>query len=296
MKFDSFHPFINLMYFFGAMAAAIAFNHPFFVGAAYICFFAYSVKLNGKKALIFNLCLIPFILIHTMWYAYYNHFGVTPLAQNFTGNYITAEAIAYGFTISFQGATVVMIMSCLVALFSTDKVIYLLGRISPKISLFCSILLRTVPRVKNYAKRINTARQGVGRSAGQGGVLARMKNGLALVSTLITWTMENFVESSASMKARGYSLKGRTAFSIYRFDNRDRLLVIALFFLMTVMAVGWAANQTNIYFNPQIIFSPVIGISFIFYVAYPVMLLLPMTIDIVYELSFPHVCIEEEKI
>jgi energy-coupling factor transport system permease protein len=39
---------------------------------------------------------------------------------------------------------------------------------------------------------------------------------------MVTWALENAIETADSMKSRGYGLPGRTAFSIYRFDNRDK--------------------------------------------------------------------------
>ena len=43
---------------------------------------------------------------------------------------------------------------------------------------------------------------------------------------MITWALENAIETADSMKSRGYGLKGRTAFSIYRFDERDKYTLI----------------------------------------------------------------------
>lgn len=286
MRFDSYHPMINLIYFVSSIGLTIVFDNPVFVAIAYICAFAYSVKLNGKRALIFNICLIPFVCLYAGWYSYYNHFGVTNLRQNFVGNEITLESLLYGLEIGITLATVVMFFSCVFAVFSSDKVVYLFGRVSPKLSLFLSILLRTVPRVKNYAGRINTSQKGIGRSPSQGNIWRRFLNSLRLVSVLITWTLENFVESSQSMKCRGYSLKGRTAFSIYRFDNRDRSFVIMIFLLLTVVCMGWSLNQTNIHYDPQIIITPVTMLSYVFYVAYAILLLLPMILQIIGEIKF----------
>ena len=72
------------------------------------------------------------------------------------------------------------------------------------------------------------------------------------------------MESSDSMKCRGYSLKGRTSFSIYRFDNRDRSFVIAIFLLLIITVCGWALDQTSIHYNPQIIMT---GITFMSYIS-----------------------------
>lgn len=253
---------------------------------SYAVAFAYSVKLSGKRAVIFNLCLVPFALVYSGWYSYYNHFGVTNLRQNFIGNEITLEALLYGLQIGFTAITVIMFFSCVFAVFSSDKIVYLFGRISPKLSLFLSIILRMVPRIKQYGRRINTAQKGIGKSPSQGNLWRRFVNSMRLISILITWTLENFVESSDSMKCRGYSLKGRTSFSIYRFDNRDRSFVIAIFLLLIITVCGWALDQTSIHYNPQIIMTGITFMSYIFYAAYGILLLLPMILQIAGERKF----------
>ena len=48
------------------------------------------------------------------------------------------------------------------------------------------------------------------------------------------------------MRSRGSLLRGRTAFSIYRFDNRDRAFVIALFTCITLTAMGVILGASNV--------------------------------------------------
>ena len=283
MRFDSYHPTINLIYFAGAIGFTIAFHHPVFLAISYVAAFAYSVKLNGVKGLIFDLCLLPFMAAYALWYSYYTHFGVTVIGQNFTGNDLTMESLVFGIVISVTAAAVIMWMSCVFAVFSSDKVVYLFGRVSPKASLFLSILLRSVPRIKQMAGRINTAQKGIGRGAMQGGITG-IRFVPRLISIVITWTLESFAEASESMKSRGYSLRGRTAFSIYRFDNRDRSFVIVLFLCLTLIAVAVMFNQTNIYYNPEIIMNRITSVSYVFYAAYAVFLALPMGLQIAGEI------------
>lgn len=160
MRFDSYHPTINLIYFTAAIGLTISFNHPAYVAISYAAAFAYSVKLSGKRAVIFNLCLVPFALIYSGWYSYYNHFGVTNLRQNFIGNEITLEALLYGLQIGFTAITVIMFFSCVFAVFSSDKIVYLFGRVSPKLSLFLSIILRMVPRIKSIRQTYQYCSEG----------------------------------------------------------------------------------------------------------------------------------------
>ena len=286
MKFDSYHPTINLIYFASVIACTICFKQPVFLCISYVCSFVYSVKLGGIKALIFNLVLIPLIGGYALWFSYYNHFGITPLRQNFIGNSITLEALVYGGVQGVVIASVLMWFSCIHKVFSTDKVIYLFGRISPKLSLFLAIILRTVTRVKARAKKINTAQKSIGRGSNQGNLFRRGLNALRQLSILLTWSIENFVEVSDSMRCRGYGLKGRTAFSIYRFDNRDRSFVVCLFWCLSLILAAVLLDQVNIQYNPSIILNRITVVSFAFYFAYAFFCLLPMGLQIAGEVRF----------
>ena len=283
MRFDSYHPLINFIYFGAAIAGTIMFHHPVFLAISYLAAFLYSVKLNGIRALILDLCLIPLMAGYAMFYGYYNHFGVTVLGQNFTGNDMTLEALVFGGVIAITAGSVIMWMSCVFAIISSDKVGYLFGRISPKLSLAFAIILRSIPRIKETARRIGTARKGIGL-----GPVGSPRNAGKIISMVITWTLDSFVASAESMKSRGYSLKGRTAYSIYRFDNRDRSLVIGIFLCLTVIMMAMMFNQTTIHYDPEIIMNRITPISYVFYAAYAVLLILPMALQIISEHRFRH--------
>ena len=140
------------------------------------------------------------------------------------------------------------------------------------------------------AKRIEISREGIGRGILQGNLWEKFLHLLSLISILVTWTLEDFVESSNSMKSRGYSLKGRTSFSIYRFDNRDRSLVIVFFWCLTIIGMGVLFNQTTMYFDPVLIMNPITSMSYIFYGGYAFFLLLPMGLQIIGEWKFKKLC------
>jgi energy-coupling factor transport system permease protein len=50
---------------------------------------------------------------------------------------------------------------------------------------------------------------------------------------MVTWALENAIETADSMRCRGYGLPGRTAFSVFRFDRRD---ISALSFILACEA------------------------------------------------------------
>lgn len=286
MGFESCHPAVNFLFFAAVIYGSAAFQHPVFLAASYLCAFAFSVKRNGKRAVAFNLCLLPLVLAFALYYSSYHHFGVTVLGRNFVGNDLTAESFVYGTVIALRGAAVCMWISCLLRIVTADKVVYLFGRVSPRLSLFLTILLRLIPRVKQEARRLNLARKGIGRGSDQGNFFRRIGNCLQIFSMLITWMISALALESDSMRARGSLLRGRTAFSIYRFDNRDRAFVIALFSGITMTAMGVILGATRMFYNPRIVWKPLAGLDIATAAGYGALCLLPMGLEIWTEYRF----------
>lgn len=286
MRFDSYHPVINLIFFTAVMTAAVLFDHPVFLLLSYLCPLVYSVALSGKRAAVFDLLLLLGMLAYTLYYASYNHFGITVLGSNFIGNQITLESLVFGLVRSIKAASLLMWFSCVHAVFTSDKVVYLFGRAAPRLSLYLAILLRLIPRIRAYAGKVHVAQKGIGRGLSQGGFFRRCRNFFRIAAIVITWVLESFIRTSDSMKSRGYTLKGRTAFSIYRFDYRDRGFVTALFVCFTVILMGVLLDQTRALYNPEIIINPITPLGVIFYLAYGGVCLMPMVLQIIGEQRF----------
>ena len=283
MGFERCHPAVNLIYFAAVVASMITFQQPVFLTVSFLCAFAYSIKRNGWKAVAFNLCLLPLIAAFALYYSSYTHFGVTVLRQNMVGNNMTLESLVYGAVLGVIGAGICMWFSCVFSVFTTDKVVYLFGKVSPRLSLFLAVALRMIPRIKKEAKRINMAQQGIGRGANQGNLWQRFRNSLRIFSMLITWTIDSLTIASESMRSRGSSLRGRKAFSIYRFDNRDRLFVIGLFLCLTLTMMAMLLGQTDMVYDPKIIWTQV---NPLFCIGYGVLCLMPFGLELWTEYRF----------
>lgn len=285
MKFDSYHPVINFLYFTTVIICTGCFSHPVLVGISFLCSFLYSVKLGGIRLLYINMLFLMSAPFLVLYYISYHHFGVTVLAVNLIGNNITLEATVAGIIIALKSVAICMWCFCIFKLITTDKIIYLFAAISPKLSIFLVIILRALPRIKSRAAKIYIAREGVGKGVTQGNMKERIMHLVSIISILVTWISEDFYESYKSMKSRGFSLKGRTAYSIYRFENRDRFIVIIFVFCITIIALGTLFNQTTIYFNPVIWINPITYISLIFYVIYTIFLFFPLILQVVTEIK-----------
>ncbi|MCL1808707.1 MAG: energy-coupling factor transporter transmembrane protein EcfT [Clostridiales bacterium] len=246
--FAGFHPVVNMMYFTVVVVFSMFFTHPACLGASLVCAVAYSVYLNGRKAVRFTLVfMLPMLMATAMLNPLFNHEGSTILAYLPDGNPLTLESMLYGVAAATMLVTVISWFSCLNAVMTTDKFVYLFGRIAPALSLMLAMALRFVPRFKVQLKVIADAQKCVGRNASDGNLLQKARHGIRMLSIMVTWALENAIETADSMKSRGYGLPGRTAFSIYRFDKRDRTALAFILACATYVAAG--AVTGGLYFR-----------------------------------------------
>ncbi len=280
--FSGYHPVINFLYYFSVIAFSMFFMHPVFLAVSFVCSFIYSVYLRGKKALLFNLFFFVFMIIFSSFFnSMFTHYGVTVLFKLPGGNSFTLESFLFSIASGFMLTSVVMWFSCYNETITSDKFIYLFGRVIPALSLIFSMVLRFVPKYKAQVKIIANAQKCIGRDAACGNILQRAKNGIGILSMLLSWALENGIETSDSMRSRGYGLKGRTAFSIYRFDNRDRLFIFALSFLVIGVLTGAALGQNNILYNPEIVMNKITAFSYMIYACYAALCLMPVFVNII---------------
>lgn len=284
--FAQCHPAVNFLFFTAAVTGMLMLSHPVFVGICFVCAVIYVVFLSGCKGLVFSLGLLPLVAVFALYYSSYHHFGVTILFYNRIGNAITLESLVYGLVLGIKLAGVAIWFSCIHAIFTTDKVVYLFGAVSPLLSLFLSMLLRMVPRLKRQVRRIHTAQKGIGRGMGQGNILRRLHNLIRIFSATVTWFIETCVTLSDAMACRGSRLGGRTAFSIYRFDNRDRTFVVAMFLFLTVTIMGILLQQTQMQYDPRLVFPTITPMSWLFLAGFSALCLMPFVLDVITDLKF----------
>ena len=155
--FSACHPFLNFFYFTVVLFFTMFNQHPVFIGISYIGAFSYSFLLNGwEKTLKQSFLLtLPGLLIVALLNPMFNHYGVTMLYYvKSSGNWITLEALVYGVVLGAVMFVVIQWFSCYNKVMTTDKFIYLFGRIIPALSLILSMALRFVPRFTAQLKVI----------------------------------------------------------------------------------------------------------------------------------------------
>lgn len=285
-NFSTYHPIVNFTYFAAVIGIGMFSMHPVFLAATFIFAFVYSCMLGGMRAFKYNVgFLIPILVLMAIINPLFVHRGKTVLFF-MNGNPMTLESIIYGIAAAAMLTGVIAWFSCFNIIITSDKFIYLFGRIIPVMSLALSVCLRFIPMLKLQFNEISEGQKNLGRDFRKQGLLKRMRQLTKNISILISWSMENAVEMSNSMRARGYGLKGRSSFSIFRFDKRDSAALAIIVLLSLIVAYGCHMGENNILYYPAVVFNPVTPRFIVTVSAYYVLLAVPVIIDIKGELTW----------
>lgn len=279
-EFKTYHPIVNFIYFVFVIGFSCVLMHPVCLTISLLSGFVYSVMLKGKKAVKTNLLyMLPTLLIAALVNPAFNHEGITVIEYLPSGNPLTLESVAYGIAAAVMLVSVICWFSCYNEIMTSDKFIYLFGRIIPSLSLILSMTLRFVPKFSAQLKVVANAQKCMGRDISEGSIIQRAKHGLSIISIMTTWALENAIETADSMKSRGFGHPGRTAFSIFTFDKRDKkaLWCIVLLGIYTFAGNLWGKMYFRYFPSIKTEEFSIFGLSV--FIAYSALCMCPIIIE-----------------
>lgn len=236
--FFACHPVVIFLYFALVMTFSMLLLHPLFLFASLSsALFCASVLLGDGAVRRMAHWFIPAVLFAALVNVAFSHEGATILAYFPSGNPLTLESVTYGLAAAAMLATLLIWCACWSAVMTSDKLMYLLGRLTPSLSLVLSMTLRFVPRFRAKFREVTAARRGMGLYPEES-LLQRLKSAVTVFSVMLTWSLEHTTETADSMKSRGWGSGTRTAFSPFRLDARDKRLLAWLSFCGVLLAFG----------------------------------------------------------
>lgn len=288
-NFSKFHPIVNFIYFAIVILFSMFFMHPVFLIISIFSSLVYSIYLGGKKSVNFiSAYVLPMIALVMIINPAFNHQGTTIITYLPTGNPLTLESIIYGGASAILMGTIIIWFSCLSKVLTSDKFMYIFGRVIPSLSLILSMTSRFVPRFKEQFKKVSNAQKCIGRDISSGTILERLKNAINVFSIMVSWSLENSIETADSMKSRGYGLKGRTNFTIFSFEKRDLFAVLAILLNSLYILVGTMSNKISYRYFPSIRLNEVQPYSITLFLAYLFLCNIPMIINIKEDISWKY--------
>ena len=217
------HPLCPLLAILTAVLFTMATFHPFVSCCSLLCAVLLygllsSARQAAKRAAFSLFAAVLFGVLN----AFLSHRGATVLVTLW-GMPFTLEAALAGVCAALSFCAAVCWFSSFHLLMHSDRIIALSGGLFPTFTLLFCMVLRFVPLFSRRAEQIAQAQDA---AFGQG---RRTKPArfAGVFSILITWALENGIDTADSMHARGYGTARRTNSGAVRLHRRDAVFLAA---------------------------------------------------------------------
>lgn len=272
------NPIVEFIYFAAVAGIAMFCMNPILlICSALGALLFFCIRNIGKRKqrhAVFFLLAFAVFLINPL----FQHNGATVLFV-LNDNPVTLEAVVYG------GISAVMLLATLYwfrsfsEVMTSDKLLYLFGRISPKLALILSMAMRYIPLFSAQMKKTSEAQKAMGLIK-EDSIPDRIRGGASVFSVMVTWALENGITTADSMEARGYGIGKRSAFAIFRFHKKDALALAVIVLLFAVTLLGIALDAAAFVYYPTIEMHEMRPLSYLTYGAYAALSFLPTLFDV----------------
>ena len=240
--FSELNPFVLLVYYAVVLVVSATLLHPAMLLVSLIGgVFTVSCRMGIRRTLLRMAKTLPLALLTAAVNPIFSHEGATILAYLPGGNPLTLESVLYGAAAGLMLLDSLIWFLTISETFTGEKWMYMLGRIVPVFSLILSLIFRFVPKLLKQLGQINDALALSEKDQ------SKLKRAFHAFSAVISWALEDAAETADSMRCRGYGLPGRTAYSRYRFDLRDGIMLAAV----AVLTAGMLAYTPAYRYFPK---------------------------------------------
>ena len=278
IAFSRFHPAVLFFYFLCIMLFTVFAQNPVLLalallGGALFCAVTGAARQNLSSA---KLCTFTFLLV-ALTNPLFSHSGATPLFF-MNDNPVTLESVLCGVNIAVQICAVLLLCTAFSRVMGSDNLLALFGKLSPRLSTVISMALRFIPLLSRKWSEICEAQRALGYFREES-FFSRLASYARVFSALVTWALENAVDTAASMSARGYELAGKKHFSLFRFTRGDGIMLAMTAALSGFTLTGILLGKSDFAFYPRI--SPLNTDIFaiITYTAFGALALLPFIFE-----------------
>lgn len=275
-RFSRLNPKVSLLFFIFQIIITIAVFNPILLGASLLFGAVYKLITDGKGALrlVFS-ALLPLVLLVTLFNFAFTHYGETVLFTVLDMRF-TLESLFYGFTQGLLLGAVLIWISAYSATMTADGLLSVLGGLTPDIALVFSMVLSFLPRLRKNVREIGDARLLYDNE------VSTLKRSINNFSALITLTLEESIDLSDSMRARGYNKK-RTVYSRYRFSSRDLLVLLIEILLFALTVCFQLSGKYSFVYEPEIILGRIPPLAL---TPYLLLSLLPTAFDLTEDIKW----------
>lgn len=251
----SWHPAIVFAYFMLSTLLTMLIRHPVWVAFSLLLALLYCCRLRGKAVLRQHWYkYLPLVLLTAAINPLFNHRGMTVLAHLPNGNAITLEALSYGLVAAAMLLAVLLWFSSYNLLMSSDKLSYLLGRITPRLALLFIMCMRLLPLFGERFGQVLDAQKMLEGLEDKGSLIQRIRLALRSVAVVVGWSLEKAVDMADAMRSRAYGSTRRSCYAAYEWSSRDTLLLLIMAAVLLIICVACAQGGLSWQWYPHMRF------------------------------------------
>lgn len=250
--FRGYHPYVVFFYYICVGSLALYFTHPFFLLIALTLIIAVNLTHDNGRTL---KKWAPALIMMSVFFVLLNPFLVsrgTHILFYFRGKQVTLEATMYGFVMALALVIVLILFISFNLILNGNKFLYIFSKILPRTGFLLMLSIRFVPLLKLRLDEITAVQRIRGLTIRQGKLRDRVKKSMITIQILLTWSLEEAIQTADSMKSRGYGSGKKTSYHPYKMEARDWCWLVTLVVLFTICSVGGLLGYGKIYIYPQL--------------------------------------------
>ena len=275
--FSELNPAVITLWFLAVSAIAMFCNHPcitFLTLTGSVIFF---IIRNKNKHIRSHLFFLMLFVILSLANPLVSHNGATVLFV-MNNNPVTLEALLYGINSSAMIVGVLYLLRSFTQIMTSEKLLYVTGRLSPKLSMILSMAIRFIPLFSRQGQKVNDTQKVMGLYKDDN-LIDDLKGHMRVFSVVSTWGLENGIITADCMEARGYGTARRTQMSRFSFTLRDLIFMLVSIILVFICAAAVGTKKISFEFYPVIRYSAPDLTGIIGIISYAVLVLMPVFIE-----------------
>lgn len=278
-SFATFHPAVLFTYYMIVILITMFFIHPVILSLSLFGSLLFHAMLTSRNKLWKDIVFYSFVLLLiALTNPLFVHKGETILFF-LNSKPVTLEAVLYGIVIASMLVAVIFWSKSYSLLFTTDKFLYLFGKVIPKLALILSMAFRFIPLFKQQIKEVHTVQKTLGLYTSDS-IADRIMSGVRVFQSILTWSLENSVIQADAMKARGYGLPNRSNYTMFKLEKRDVFLTGICLLLFVIIMYAQVKGIYTFYFYPAISTLEITLHNIVYFIVILILMILPFMIEV----------------
>ncbi|HHU07677.1 MAG TPA: ATP-binding cassette domain-containing protein [Clostridiaceae bacterium] len=245
------HPSLLLLYFFSAVLFAMLTLNPAYLLVSFTAALLLNIYLQGAGKTLRSLrYFIPMLILVVVANALSSGNGLSVIF--YLGNRpVTWESITYGFFAGLMLITILLWFRAYQEVATSDQLLAAGGDRFPVTTLMLGMVLRYVPDTVKHGQTVNLNQKAL---LGEEKLPRKEKISffVRMSSVLMSWSMENAMETSIAMRAKGYPSSRRKTYKRDRFSDFDAAGIVFLLAMIFIQLIGFISGAHSFYYYPYL--------------------------------------------